>query len=300
MEESIKVSVGIPVYNAEKYLEQCLECYLAQDFDGYEVIISDNGSTDRTESICRAFVAKSPRFRYYRQERNQGAGWNYNEVLRLARAPYFKWGAYDDLVSPDFLGACVAALDSRPGDVLAHGTAVLIDADGKETDRFPDPMRIVMERPSDRLREYLYKVRLTNAIYGVIRKDKLLSTGGLPQYVSGDVVLLAELALLGTFHELTGSFFYRRIHGEAYSSNKTWSQKATWFDPKNKGKLVLPTWTHLVKYLGAIRRTPMSALEKARCYAIFARWERYEIPDLLKEAGVALRVKLVGFPKEAY
>lgn len=300
MEDSIKVSVGIPVYNAEKYLAQCLECYLAQTFDRYEVIVSDNGSTDGTEAICRAFAAKSPRIRYYRQEKNQGAGWNYNEVLRLARGPYFKWGAYDDLVSPDFLTACVAALDSRPGDVLAHGTTILIDADGKETDRFPDPMRIVQARPSDRLREYLYKVRLTNAIYGVIRKDKLLSTGGLPQYVSGDMVLLAELAMLGTFHELPGSFFYRRIHGEAYASNKTWSQKATWFDPKNRGKLVLPTWTHLRKYLGAIRRTPMPWGEKARCYAIFARWERYELPDLLQEARVALRVKLLGFPKEAY
>lgn len=300
MGENIKVSVGIPVYNAEKYLETCLQSYLAQTYDGFEVIISDNGSTDRTEAICRDFAAKSPRIRYHRQERNMGAGWNYNEVLRLARGPYFKWGAYDDMISPNHLAECVAALDSNPLDVLAYGITVIIDAEGKETERFPDPMRIGQDRPSARLREYLYKVKMTNAVYGVIRKDKLLSTGGLPQYVSGDMVLLAELALLGRFRELPSVLFYRRIHGEAYVSNKTWSQRATWFDPRNKGKLVLPNWTHLVKYLGIIRRTPMALREKVLCYGIFAQWQRYQAGNLWLEAKIALRVKLFGFPKEEY
>lgn len=300
MGENIKVSVGIPVYNAEKYLEPCLQSYLAQTFDAFEVIISDNGSTDRTEAICRAFAAKSPRIRYHRQEKNMGAGWNYNEVLRLARGPYFKWGAYDDMISPGHLAECVAALEANPRDVLAYGLTVVIDAEGKETERFPDPMRITQDRPSARFREYLYKVQMTNAVYGVIRKDKLLSTGGLPQYVSGDMVLLAELALLGTFRELPGVLFYRRVHGEAYVSNKTWSQRATWFDPRNKGKLVLPTWTHLVKYLELIKRTPMPFGEKILCYGIFARWQRYQAASLWMEAKVWLRVKLFGFPKEEF
>jgi glycosyltransferase involved in cell wall biosynthesis len=300
MGDSIKVSVGLPVYNAEKYLASCLQCYVDQTYDRFEVIISDNGSTDGTEKICRDFAARHPFIRYYRQEKNQGAGWNYNEVLRLSQAPYFKWGAYDDLVSPEFLGAAVAALDADPGAVLSYGITVLIDADGKETDRFADPMRIQQDRPSLRLHEYLHKVRLTNAIYGVIRKDKLLATGGLPQYVSGDVVLLAELAMLGTFHELPGSLFYRRIHDGAYVSNKTWSQRATWFDPKNKGKLILPTWTHLFNYIKSIRRTPMSGKEKLNCYGVFARWERFQKEDLFAEAKIAFRVKLFGFPKEGY
>lgn len=300
MGENIKVSVGIPVYNAEKYLEECLKCYLAQAYDNFEVIVSDNGSTDGTEALCRAYAAKSPRIRYHRQERNMGAGWNYNEVLRLARGPYFKWGAYDDLISPNHLAECVAALDADPRNVLAYGITVLIDAEGKETERFPDPMRIVQDTPSARFREYLYKVRMTNAVYGVIRKERLLATGGLPQYVSGDMVLLAQLALLGPFCELPGALFYRRIHGEAYVSNKTWSQRATWFDPRNKGKLVLPTWTHLGKYLGIIGRTPMPLSEKLRCYAIFAGWQRYQYRDLWLEAKVFLRVKLFGFPKEGF
>lgn len=295
-----KVSIGIPVYNAEKYLAGCLQCYLGQTYPDIEIIVSDNGSTDGTRAICEDYASRDGRIRYHRQEKNQGAGWNYNRVLELAGGAYFKWAAYDDRVSPGFVAAAVKALDGRPKDILAYGITVIIDADGKETSRFPDPMRIDSDRPSARLREYLHKVRLTNAIYGLIRTDVLRSTGGLGAYVSSDVVFLAELALLGSFHELQGELFYRRIHDQAYSSHATWSQKAVWFNPKNAGKLVLPTWTHLFQYLASLRRCRMGFLEKIRCYVVWARWERYEAKDLFLEAKVALRVKLFGFPKEGY
>jgi glycosyltransferase involved in cell wall biosynthesis len=295
-----KVSIGIPVYNAEKYLAGCLQCYLDQTYADIEIIVSDNGSTDGTRAIYEDYASRDRRILYQRQEKNQGAGWNYNRVLELAGGAYFKWGAYDDRVSPGFVAAAVKALDERPKDILAYAITSIIDADGKETSRFPDPMRIVSDRPSRRLREYLYKVRLTNAIYGLIRTDVLRSTGGLGSYVSSDVVLLAELAVLGTFHELQDELFYRRIHDQAYASHKTWSQKAVWFNPQNAGKLVLPTWTHLGQYLATLRRCRIGFWEKIRCYAVWLRWERYESKDLLLEAKVALRVKLFGFPKEGF
>jgi glycosyltransferase involved in cell wall biosynthesis len=295
-----KVSIGIPVYNAEKYLAGCLQCYLDQTYRDLEIIVSDNGSTDGTQAICRDYAARDARIRYHRQEANQGAGWNYNRVLALAEGVYFKWGAYDDRVSPGFVAAAVQALDDRPKDIIAYGITIIIDADGKETSRFPDPMRIVSDRPSRRLHEYLHKVRLTNAIYGLVRKDVLLATGGLGTYVSSDVVLLAELAVRGSFHELQDEFFHRRIHDQAYASHKTWSQKAAWFNPKNAGKLVLPTWIHLGEYLASLRRCPMPFAEKLRCYVVFARWERFELRNLFLEAGVAMRVKLFGFPKDGF
>jgi glycosyltransferase involved in cell wall biosynthesis len=295
-----KVSIGVPVYNAQHYLEGCLACYLDQDFRDVEIIISDNGSTDGTRAICERIAAADPRVRYHRHEMNHGASWNYNFTLGVAKAPYFKWAAYDDLVSKDFIGACVAALDAHPEDILSFGTTVIIDAEGKETERYAEPMRIASPKPSERLREYFKKVRLTNAIYGVIRTEVLRATGGLGYFANSDVVLLAELALRGTFRELPQTHFYRRIHEKAYASNKTWSQKAVWFDPRNAGKLVLPTWQHLAAYLASLRRTPMPALEKLRCYTVFARREVYEAKDLLIELGVGLKVKLFGMRKEAF
>jgi glycosyltransferase involved in cell wall biosynthesis len=295
-----KLSIGVPVYNAEKYLEGCLACYLDQEFRDIELIVSDNGSTDGTRAICERYAAKDPRVSYHRHAANQGASWNYNFTLQVARGPYFKWAAYDDLISRDFLGACVAALDAHPADILCYGTTVIIDAEGKETDRYADPMRIASRRPSERLREYFRKVRLTNAIYGVMRTEVLRATGGMGGFANSDVVLLAELAMRGPFRELPGIQFYRRIHEQAYASNKTWNQKAVWFDARNQGKLALPTWQHLAAYLSSLRRTPMSAAEKLKCYAVFARREIYEARDLLTELGVGLKVKLFGMRKEAF
>lgn len=300
MTERPKISIGIPVYNAEKYLAGCLACYLEQDFRDLEIILSDNGSTDGTRAICERFAQQDARVRYHRHESNHGASWNYNFTLEKARSPYFKWAAYDDLVSPDFISACMAALEAHSGDILCYGTVVIIDAEGKETDRYAEPLRLASPSPSARLREYFQKVRLTNAIYGVIRTEVLRATGGLGHFANSDVVLLAELAMRGPFRELAGPQFYRRIHERAYASNKTWSQKAVWFDPRNAGKLVLPTWQHLAAYLASLRRTPMSTAEKWRCYSVFARREIYEMGDLLTELGVGLKVKLFGMRKEAY
>jgi len=294
------VSVGIPVYNAQKYLEGCIACYLGQEYRDLEILISDNGSTDGTRALCERLAATDPRIRYHRHEKNMGASWNYNFALEAASGPYFKWAAYDDLVSPDFIGACVEALEAHPADILGYGTTVIIDAEGKETDRYAEPMRIDSPLPSERFREYFTKVRLTNAIYGVIRTDVLRATRGLGHFANSDVVLLAELALRGPFRILPAPKFYRRIHEQAYASNKTWNQKAVWFDPRNAGKLVLPTWQHLFAYLASLRRTPMPAPEKLRCYAVLARREVYETRDLLNELRVGLKVKLFGMRKEAF
>ena len=97
-------------------------------------MISDNGSTDRTEEICRRFAQRDARIRYSRQETNQGAAWNYNQVVHLAAGEYFKWAAHDDLITPDYLEKCVAVLDGDPGLVLCCTDDQDIDVDGNPVD----------------------------------------------------------------------------------------------------------------------------------------------------------------------
>jgi glycosyltransferase involved in cell wall biosynthesis len=80
-----KISIGLPVRNGEEYLEESIDSILAQTFTDFELIISDNASTDRTEAICRAYAAKDRRIRYYRNPVNIG-GANYgNLTFQLAR-----------------------------------------------------------------------------------------------------------------------------------------------------------------------------------------------------------------------
>ena len=113
-----KVSIGLPVYNGQKFIERTLESILNQDFDDFELIISDNASEDKTEYICRRYVQKDSRIRYSRNDVNVGAGENYNKVFKLAKGKYFKWAAHDDECHRTMLRRCVEVLDCAPDSVV--------------------------------------------------------------------------------------------------------------------------------------------------------------------------------------
>ena len=107
------VSVGLPVYNGEKYLPNALTRLLEQEFEDFELIVSDNASTDATEAICREFVARDRRVRYHRNAVNVGLAANHNQVFSLARGQFFKWSAYDDDFPRPMLARFVSALQQR-------------------------------------------------------------------------------------------------------------------------------------------------------------------------------------------
>src|SRR5262245_45018612 len=98
-----RVSIGLPIFNGEKYVAQAFDSILAQTYADFELIISDNASTDQTEAICQAYANRDRRIRYYRNNRNLGAAANYNRVFDLSTGVYFKWAAHDDIVLPTFV-----------------------------------------------------------------------------------------------------------------------------------------------------------------------------------------------------
>ena len=142
-----QLSIGLPVYNGERFLPQALECLLAQTFGDFEILIGDNASTDRTEEICQDYVRRDQRLRYVRHERNLGAVANFNRVFHLTTAPLFKWAAHDDLHRETYLENCVRLLDEHPDTVLAHSNTLLID---EHSEPFPfDPDGRVLSRPEN-------------------------------------------------------------------------------------------------------------------------------------------------------
>src|SRR5262245_34163763 len=109
-----KVSIGLPVYNGDNFIRQTIESYLSQTFEDFELIISDNASTDRTEEICRTFAVQDRRVRYTRNKENIGLARNYNQVFTMSCGEYFKWADHDDMCRPTFLMKCVQALEEHP------------------------------------------------------------------------------------------------------------------------------------------------------------------------------------------
>lgn len=111
---SPKVSIGLPVCNGAETIHEAIDCLLAQTFQDFELIISDNASTDKTASICENYAIKDERIRFLRQETNRDAFCNFATVLELASSEYFMWAAADDLWKPEFIDACVRTLDATP------------------------------------------------------------------------------------------------------------------------------------------------------------------------------------------
>lgn len=121
------VSIGMPIYNGEKYVEKSLDDLLGQTFKDYEIIISDNGSTDRTEEICKRYESKDPRIRYYRQPQNNGSSANFYFVFNQARGEYFMWAAMDDRWDKDYITILVEALKLDESYVSAFSPFQYVD-----------------------------------------------------------------------------------------------------------------------------------------------------------------------------
>ena len=269
------VSVGLPVFNGERYLEQALDSLLRQTFEDFELVISDNGSTDRTPEICRSYAARDERIRYLREETNRGASWNFGKVFLETSAPLFRWASHDDLYEPTHLERCVDVLSHAPAAVvLCYPKTRLIDGDGQSLGVHEDRLDLRDPIPARRLRRLVANVVYVNALFGLIRREALTRTRLLQAFLGSDWVLLAELALLGQFWEIPEPLFLRRLHDEmSMRANPTPRALAAWFDPaaSRQGNRVL---CHLLgQHLAAIHRAPLPLATKSTLYpALMGVW----------------------------
>ena len=299
---SPRVSIGMPVYNGERYLEEALDSILAQSFDDFEVVISDNASTDRTEEICRAYAQKDERIRYVRMRENCGVIENFNNVFRLSVGDYFKWAASDDVCERDYLRKAVEMLDRDPSIVLVwartlgideYGTVVpldyeISDLNSAESVNSPDP--------TVRFRRLVRNFWWADGpLYGVIRATALSQTSapGHHRHMSSDQILLTELSLKGRFYEIPDVRFFSRVHVRKTSwQQRTLRDRATLIDKEDPGTGVRGWWRMLrgypqriVLYMRCIADAPLSARQKLVC--------RYEVLRTMAAWGT-LRIRQVA------
>jgi glycosyltransferase involved in cell wall biosynthesis len=219
MSPAPRLSVGLPVYNGKHYLPGSIEALLGQTYTDFELIISDNASTDGTAEICESYAKQDSRIRYIRQPRNIGLSPNHNFVVREARGEMFKWAAADDLYGRDLLRCCVGALDEHPGVVLAHSYTAAIDADGTVTHALDYPLATASPHAPERLRSFLFgssglfetngpqgrrMIRVNNDgilracdEYGVIRTSVLRKIAPLGSYHHSDRIVVVEVTASG-------------------------------------------------------------------------------------------------------
>jgi glycosyltransferase involved in cell wall biosynthesis len=270
------VTIGLPTYNGARFLGETLESLLAQDLADLELVISDNGSTDDTERICRQAAAGDRRVRYERSPTNRGAAWNYNNVLARARGRYFKWAADDDLCLPSFVSSCVDVLERSPAAVIAWPQTTLIDETGSVIgDQDDHALDLRDADPVARLADLLSHRIEWHPVFGLIRTDVLRQTEGIGAFVLADVALLAELALRGQFHQVPQRLFLRRYHDErSLVANPSFEAHLAWYDPSGaRGRAVLPN-AHLVRQLlRRVRSAPLRPAQRLRAdYVVLRCW----------------------------
>lgn len=266
------LSVGLPVYNGEKWLEEAIESILVQRFREFELIIADNASTDRTRTICSDAAARDSRVRYHRSNHNIGLYKNFDLVFKLASGKYFKWAACSDFCLEGFFEKCVVLLDARPDVVLVYPKAFLVftDPEGKEyAQEYDDNLNIEDERPSKRFCEYLNRERFNNVMHGVIRASALRRTSLNRPMPGSDISMISELSLLGKFVEIPDRLFVRRFNPET-SSILMNSSMATERDVLGVPTLIQRVKLHSYRFLTTYR-APITLSEKLQVWLYLLR-----------------------------
>lgn len=205
------VSIGMPVYNGAKYLREALDSLLAQEYSNFELIISDNASTDATEAICREYVARDARIQYHCAAQNQGAVWNFNRVFELSQGEYFMWAAFDDLRAPQYVSRCVEALKAEPEAAFCCTGIQFIDESGCAVGEGVAVTRSLgVGTRLERIKELAMSTGWYDS-YGLIRRSTLAKTRlALPTW-GGDVILVTELCLRGGVIKLPEKMFLYRV-----------------------------------------------------------------------------------------
>jgi glycosyltransferase involved in cell wall biosynthesis len=271
-----RLTVGLPVYNCERYLAESIESLLGQNYTDFEVVISDNASTDDTPGICERYAKQDRRIRYYRQSRNVGLSPNHNFCAEQARGELFKWAAGDDLYHRDLLLRCVEGLDERPEVVLVHSYTALIDGDSEMYQATAYSLATSAPRPSDRFRSLLHD-NGGDDDGGVMRRAVLLQTAMKNSYHHADRTTITELALYGPFYHVPEWMYFRRDHPDrAERAHPDVRARCANMDPRRANLWRHPVPRLLAEYVWAyirmIQKASLPPVERRACYWHLATW----------------------------
>ena len=279
-----RVSIAVPTYNCEKYIAQSLESLLGQSYGDFELVISDNASTDNTEAVCRQYAAQDKRVRYVRRSENIGGPGNFRYVFSLCSGEYHKWSTADDHWHPDFLKEAVAVLDQKPDVVLCYPKTRKIDPEGATLSDYDDRLHLIDDSPRTRFRQLYERIGLCNAHLGLIRREPMLKTRLIAAHRASDVDFLGEMALLGKFWLLPDIRFFRRLHPESSSWDRgNVEHQRKYYDPKSKGGASADSWRRFGFQFDMVWRSPIGVMDKLALSKDLGRWARHERHALSRE-----------------
>lgn len=290
-ESSPLVSMGVPVYQGENFLDETLKAVRSQDYELIEILVSDNASTDSTAEIISRHAAEDPRIHTITQSENIGAAENYNEVFRMSRGQYFAWNAHDDLTTPDFVVSAVSALEANPEAVMAVARPFRVGVGLAKLEEFVISPDLSSPDPAVRFRAAA-RTNPAGLVFGMFRREALEKSRLHGHFAGSDRNLMAEVLLYGPLVHAGSSEFYLREH-EARSvrshrrrEHRFSHDRDAWYAPERRNRLVFPNWRRVGEYLISVARAPLKAGDRLRCFLA--------VPRLLFDDGATL-LKMMGY-----
>jgi glycosyltransferase involved in cell wall biosynthesis len=265
VEQPPRVTFGIPARNEAESIARCLDSILAQDFEDYEVIVSDNASTDSTREIVLDYASRDPRIRLFAHDHNIGIIENFNHVARLGRGEFFRWMGADDWIEPTYTSECVAALE-RAKDAIVATTNLDLARENGEFEYFeyhgerldsPDPVR--------RLERLIWLIEqgpgVYEPVYAMMRRRTLMASGLLRIHRKNDWLLAVQLSLVGPFVHVDERLFHRWWpHSQERMANL--SRK---LHPVRHRELEVSSLRLLVSLLGIVGEADLSHSDRRAC-----------------------------------
>ena len=209
------ISVVIPAYNAEQFLDETLESVLSQTYENWECIIVNDGSTDNTESIAKKWCEKDARFCYFYKE-NSGVSDTRNLGIKEARGEYIAFLDADDLYMSNFLEVCLENLVEKDVDLIAPKmlefrdvrNGVIEDEDKKD----------YLYSGKEGIALFLHSNRLTMAL--LCKKSVMDEVGGFTWHKKAeDLHCWLKVLFAGyKIYRLGEYYAYRRMHNNSWSS----------------------------------------------------------------------------------
>jgi glycosyltransferase involved in cell wall biosynthesis len=277
------VSIGLPVYNSEKFIGRAIDSALSQTLEAHELVISDNASTDHTEEICRGFASKDGRIRYFRNTENVGIALNFAKTVHASRGIYFKWLASDDFMSPLFLERCVKLFDAQPSLSIATGRMLFADenseilkadllgsnrtAYGEKLIWVEPPPELFSDRPSVRYSGALSSARFNlfaALYYGLVPGDLMRSVRPVGFHIGAEKTFLLQLLLRGRVGFIEEDLHFRGMHPDHFGASNR-PKMLRGLNPNEQRKIALSAFDQLAAYVRVIQEAPISNSEKTRC-----------------------------------
>jgi glycosyltransferase involved in cell wall biosynthesis len=269
-----RVSIGLPVYNGENFLADAIGSVLAQSYGDLELVICDNASSDRTETIARDFAAQDTRVRYFRNELNLGAAPNYNRTWHESRGSLFKWLSHDDRLTPTYVEETVAALDAAPDAVLCNAVVDYIDEQGKVFATYDSGLAAASGAdPVERFAAMVLRSHSCVDFFGMTRRSAMEGSLLHASFHGADRAYLAQMALRGRLLQVPGHLVQMREHRQRYTRQHGDARaRQLWHDSSGVRGVAMPTLNLYREYRRLVGSEALGPGARRGCHGVLARW----------------------------